>query len=131
MPVAKYVEHITLNNVQKFDEPFGPGYQVVFDTTIPVKGYSEIRVWVHVMIRDYQTQAAGPDTQLKVRFLHPFHGNKDEFDYESGTVQTWDGASFVDGYIVKPVIGNELRLICAPVNMPPGPYDVYMTYYLV
>jgi hypothetical protein len=128
--VIKYVELISEQNVPKFDEPFGPGGPVVFDKKLLVKGYSEIRVWVHVFIRNYQAQPIAADSRLKVRFMHDF-ANGNSFDYDSGTVQSWAGASYIDGYVVKPIIGNELRVICEPVNLPPGPYDVHMTYYLV
>jgi hypothetical protein len=128
--VGKYVELLAQYNVATFSEPIGPGYPEVFDQVIDVEGYSEIRVWVHVFIRDYQTQPIGPDTQLKVRFMHQFV-NGNSFDYDSGTVTTWAGCSYINGYIAKPIIGKKLRILGVPIHMPPGPYDIIVTYYLV
>jgi hypothetical protein len=33
--------------------------------------------------------------------------------------------------VARILIGNQLRLVCHPENLPPGPYKLYVTYYLV
>jgi hypothetical protein len=33
--------------------------------------------------------------------------------------------------VAKPVIGDTVRILCGAKNMPPGPYKIHATYYLV
>jgi hypothetical protein len=61
--------------------------------------------------------------------MHSF-GSGNSFDYELGTL-TSDVTSYIDGYVARPIIGNRLRVLCHPENLPPGPYNIYATYYLV
>ena len=128
--MTKYVEFVSIDNLANFPEPVGPGYPEVFDKTFETKGYSEARVWVWVNIHNYQTNPIRANSQLDVRFLHQFSSG-DSFDYEEGTITGIAGFSSIYGYVSKPIIGDETRIICHPLNLPPGPYDVRATYYLV
>jgi hypothetical protein len=39
--------------------------------------------------------------------------------------------SYINGVATAPIIGEHLRIICTPESLPPGPYSVFVTYYLV
>lgn len=128
-PKTKYVELIANQPLAAPSEPFGPGYQVLFDQTIPVKGWKEICVWVHVFVDNYETTPINTsDAELNLRFMHKFTGG--EFDYERDSFST-DVTSYIDGYTIQPVIGEQLRLLCEPRHLPPGPYRLTVTYLLV
>ncbi len=126
---TRYVVLIERHRVPAFEEPFGPGYQVVFDEEIETAGFAEIRVWVHVSVENYEADPVTRDSLLTVRFLHRFPGGS--FDYEEGTIPWNRATSFINGYVSKPIIGDTLRLLCRATDMPPGPYRIHVTYYLV
>jgi hypothetical protein len=126
---TKYVELIALDNVPAFAEPIGPGYQVAFDETIATAGFSEIRLWVHIFATNYETTPVTSAARLTVRFMHQFGGGS--FHYEEGTIPYNGVTSYINGYCAQPIIGDRLRLWCHPENLPPGPYQLYVTYYLV
>jgi hypothetical protein len=126
---TEYHELIMLDNLPAFEEPFGAGYSVVFDKTIETAGFSEIRVWVHVFSKDYQNHPITPDAKLHVRFMHQF--KMGSFDYAEETIGYNGVTSYINGFCAKPIIGDNLRLLCKPENLPPGPYRVAVTYYLV
>lgn len=125
---TRYVVLIQRQHVPAFEEPFGPGYQVVFDEKIETAGFAEIRVWVHVFVENYEANPVTQNSLLTVRFMHQFPGGS--FGYEEGTI-TSNVTSYIDGYLAKPIIGDKLRLVCSASNMPPGPYNIHVTYYLV
>jgi hypothetical protein len=132
MPASetKYVELLSQQDVPALPTPFGAGYPVLFDETIDTHGYSEIRVWVHVFVRDYAAHPVTSNTKLALRFMHTFFGSN-SFDYEEAQLP-WKGVtSYINGYTVKPLLGDKLRLLCHPDNLPTGPYDIYVTYCLV
>ena len=127
LTLTKFVEPIKDQTIAALTEPFGPGYQVLFDLLVNVDGWKEIRVWVHVIF-----DGGGPvtsSTQLELRFMHGFtHGS---FDYEL-TTMPWNGfTSYINGYAIKPIIGKQLRLLCRPVNLPPLPCRLSVSYLLV
>ena len=122
---TRYVELIARHYV---DEPFGPAHPVVFDEEFETAGFSEIRVWVHISVENYDTDPVTPDSRLTVRFYHRFPGGS--FGYEEGAISS-SVTSYIDGYLVKPIIGDRLRLACRATDMPPGPYRIDVTYYLV
>jgi hypothetical protein len=126
---TKYGVLVSRFNVEKFDTPFGPGYEVVFDEVIDTKGYNEVRVWVHVFVDSYQTNPVTNAAQLQVRFMHQFPGGS--FDYERATLGWNNVTSYINGDAVKPVLGEKLRVLCNPRNLPTGPYDISVTYLLV
>lgn len=128
-PQTEYHELIMLDNLPAFEEPFGAGYPVVFDKIIDTTGFSEVRVWVHVFANDYKDHPITPDAKLHVRFMHQFKIGS--FDYAKETIGYNGVTSYIDGFCAQPVIGNSLRLLCHPENLPPGPYKVGVTYYLV
>ena len=128
--MTEYSELVSLDNVANFSEPIGPGYPEVFDKTFKTKGFSEIRIWVWVSVLAYETTPIAANSTLEVRFMHQF-GSHDSFDYEKGTITGIAGFSAIYGYVSKPAIGNETRVVCHPTNMPPGPYDIRVTCYLV
>lgn len=128
-PKTKYVELITNQTLASASEPFGPGYQVLFDQIISVKGWKEICVWVHAFVDNYETTPINTaEALLNLRFMHKFSGG--EFDYEKDSFET-DVTSYIDGYTIQPIIGEQLRLLCEPKNLPPGPYRLTVTYLLV
>ncbi len=129
-PRTKFVELITDKLLADVQNPFGPGYPVLFDNTVDVTGWREIRVWVHVFVENYETTPiVTSQCRLQMRFMHNFGGGN-AFDYETATLTT-DCTSYIDGYAAKPIIGNKVRLLCHPENLPPGPYRLSVTYLLV
>jgi hypothetical protein len=124
-PKTKYIELFANHPLAAASEPFGPGYPVLFDRTITVKGWKKIRVWVHVFVDNYETTPINTaDALLNLRFMHRFTGG--EFDYEKDSFNT-EFTSYINGYSAQPLIGNQLRLVCAPQNLPPGPYRLSVT----
>jgi len=132
MPASetKYVELVSETGVAALPEPFGAGYPVVFDKTIDTTGYGEIRVWVHVFVSSYAAHPVTSNTKLTLRFMHRFCGSNC-FDYEEAELPWKHVTSYINGYAARPVIGDKLRLLCHPDNLPAGPYDIYVTYCLV
>lgn len=128
-PLTKYVEPIKNQAIAVLPTPFGPGYEVLFDSPISVDGWKEIRVWVHVFVDNYAGTPVTAAAQLELRFMHGFTGGS--FDYEKATIPWNNVTSYINGYVVKPLIGKQLRLLCHPVSLPPPPYRLSMTYLLV
>lgn len=129
-PLTKYMELVTKMGAPDFDYPVGPGYAVVFDKTVATKGYREIRVWVHIFITNYETTPVTSSAKLNVRFMHQF-GQGNSFDFAQ-TELGWNGVtSYIDGYAAQRIIGDKTRIMCHPTNLPAGPYDIFVTCYLV
>lgn len=124
-----YVELFKDKFITGATQPVGPGYDVLFDERVKVDGWTEIRVWVHVFIEKYSTTPLTSAAKLQLRFMHDF--GRDSFDYESADIPFGGVTSYIDGYAIKPIIGRELRLLCHPIGMPPGPYTMSVTYLLV
>jgi hypothetical protein len=127
--LTKYVEPIKNQAIAVLATPFGPGYEVLFDSTIPVDGWKEIRVWVHVFVDNYAATPVTSAAQLEVRFMHVFTGGS--FDYEKAVIHWNQVTSYINGYSVKPIIGKQVRLLCHPISLPPPPYRLTMSYLLV
>ncbi len=127
--LTKYVEPIKDQTIAVLAEPFGPGYQVLFDLNVNVDGWKDIRVWVQVMYLDSAAPPVTAATQLELRLMHNFfHGS---MDYEKTTIP-WNGfTSYINGYAIRPVIGKQLRLLCHPVSLPSLPCQLTVTYLLV
>jgi hypothetical protein len=132
--VPKYVELVRNDNIPNFPTPISPGFHEVFDNIIDTTGWREIRVWVHVFIENYASTPVTSAARLNVRFLHPFGrqlGGGGQFDYARRTIYWNNLTSFINGYVTVPLIGDRLRILCTPENLPTGPYSVFVTYYLV
>lgn len=127
--LTKFVEPIKNEAVTVPATPFGPGYEVLFDSVIPVDGWKEIRVWVHVFVDNYAATPVTSSAQLELRFMHNFTGGS--FDYEKATIPWNHVTSYIDGYAARPIIGKQIRLLCHPVSLPPPPYRLSITYLLV
>ncbi len=127
--LTKFVEPIKNEAIAAPATPFGPGYEVLFDSTIAVDGWKEIRVWAHVFVDNYAATPVTSSAQLELRFMHAFTGGS--LDYEKATIPWNHATSYINGYVIKPIIGNQLRLLCHPVSLPPPPYRLTMTYLLV
>jgi len=127
---AQYVELISNQVITAPTQPFGPGYDVLFDSEIPVIGWKDVRVWVHVFVENYETTPVTSATKLELRFMHNFVG-ANSFDYEKVTLPYNNVTSYINGYSIQPIIGSKLRLLCHPINLPAGPYRVSVTYLLV
>lgn len=126
---TQYVELVKNQTIATPSYPVGPGYEVLLDSEIKVDGWKEIRVWVHLFVENYATTPITSAAKLELRFMHNFSGGS--FDYEKITFP-WDGVtSYMNGYVVKPIIGKELRLYLHPINLPPHPYRLSVTYLLV
>ncbi len=128
--LTEYVELFKDKALLGPTNPFGPGYDVLFDKKIKVDGWKEIRVWVHVFIENYAATPLTGAANLELRFMHDF-GASNSFDYEKAEIPFTGVTSYIDGYTVKPVIGKELRLLCHPTYLPAGPYTLSVTYLLV
>ena len=126
--MSEYVVLLEENDVAALDEPFGPGYPVVFDQAVNTEGHSEIRIWVHVFAKNYEVTPITTDTRLIVRLMHQFPGGS--FDYERQAIKS-KVTSYINGYVAKPIIGDTVRILCGARNMPTGPYKIHVTYYLV
>jgi hypothetical protein len=137
MPATQPVSFSLTNYVELFKDeslpgpitPFGPGYDVLFDTKIEVDGWKEIRLWVHVFIDNYTTTPLTANANLQMRFMHDCGSGS--FDYEIANIHFNGTTSYINGYAIKPIIGKELRLLCHPTNLPTGPYTLGVTYLLV
>jgi hypothetical protein len=127
---TKYVELIKNKNLAAPLTPFGPGYDVLFDEKVPVAGWKEIRVWVHVFVDNYMATPVTAATRLELRFMHDFAGSN-SFDYEVAELPYNHVTSYINGYSIQPLLGKEVRLLCHPVDLPPGPYELSVTYLLV
>jgi hypothetical protein len=131
LPATKYVELFKDKRLKAPTQPVGPGYDVLFDEKLKVDGWKEIRVWVHVFVENYASTPVTNAAHLQLRFMHDFGaGARDSFDYESADIGFNGFTSYIDGYAVKPIIGKELRLLCHPTDLPPGPYLLSVTYML-
>lgn len=128
LALTKYAEPIKNQTIAALAAPFGPGYEVLFDLPVPVDGWKEIRVWVHVFVDNYAGTPVTASAQLELRFMHTFTGGS--FDYEKATIAWNHVTSYINGYVVKPMIGKALRLLCHPVSLPPPPYHLTVTYLL-
>jgi hypothetical protein len=127
--LTKYVELFKDESLLGSTTPFGPGYDVLFDTKIEVDGWKEIRLWVRVFIDNYATTPLTASVNLQMRFMHDFFGGS--LDYETANIHFHGDISSIHGYVIKPIIGKELRLLCHPTNLPAGPYTLGVTYLLV
>jgi hypothetical protein len=128
--LTRYVELFKDKPLAGPTDPFGPGYDVLFDATLKVEGWKEIRVWTHVFIDNYASTPLTNAAHLELRFMHDFSIG-DSFDYERADIPFTGLTSYIDGYAVKPLIGNKLRLLCHPNGLPAGPYRLSVTYLLV
>jgi len=126
---TRYVELIARGNIPAVPEPIGPGYGILFDETIPSSGFHELRLWVHLFVRDFAADPVTPNTRLILRFMHCFD-RAESFDYEQRTLSS-NVTSYINGYGCVPVIGDRTRVLCHPENLPSGPYDLYVTCYLL
>ncbi len=128
--VRKYVELLRNDNAPTFSPPL----HEVFDQTIDVGDWNEIRLWVHVFVSNYATTPVTAAAKLNVQFFHVFGmqlGGGGQFPY-SNAVIPWDGVtSYINGYVSAPIIGEQLRILCYAESLPPGPYELFVTYYLV
>ena len=127
--MTKYVEAIKNQALAVLPTPFGAGYEVLFDSSVPVDGWKEIRVWVHVFVDNYEATPVTAAAHLELRFMHGFSGGS--FDYDKATIPWNHVTSYINGYVARPIIGQEVRLVCHPVSLPPPPYRLSMTYLLV
>ena len=123
--LTKYVEAIKNQAVAAL----APGYEILFDSTVSVDGWKEIRVWVHVFVDNYAGTPVTAAARLELRFMHNFTGGS--FDYDKATIPWNNVTSYINGYAAKPIIGKQIRLLCHPVGLPPPPYRLSMTYLLV
>jgi len=128
--LSRYVEVFKGKSILGPTTPFGPGYDILFDATLKVDGWKEIRVWTHVFIENFTATPLTDAARLGLRFLHEF-GTGDSFDYESADLPFSGITSYISGYAIKPLIGTKLRLLCHPVGLPAGPYTMSLTYLLV
>ena len=128
--LTKYVELFKDKRLLGPTTPFGPGYDVLFDSKIKVDGWKEIRLWVHVFVENYAASPLTAAANLQVRFMHNF-GSGNSFDYATADIPFNGVTSYIDGYSIQPILGKELRLLCHPTGLPAGPYTLSVTCLLV
>ena len=128
--IRKYVELLRNDDVTAFPPPL---YEM-FDKTINTKDWSEIRLWVHVFVSNYATTPVTASAKLNVSFFHIFGitlGGGGSYPY-SNAVIPWNGfTSYINGFVSAPIIGEKLRIVCFAEDLPTGPYQLFVTYYLV
>jgi hypothetical protein len=127
---TKYVELLRDDNVASFPPPL----HAVVDKIIDTAGARDIRVWVHVFVKNYAQTPVTAAAKLNVRFLHTFGGQLGgggQFDYLQATIPWNHVTSYINGYVAAPIIGDKLRILCIADGVPAGPYQVFVTYYLV
>ena len=127
---AEYIELVRQDGLAAFPPPL----HALCDKIIDTKRYAEIRIWVHVFVRGYEHAQVTEATKLKVRFMHVFGqqlGGGGQFDYTQRTIPWNYVTSYINGYVTAPIIGDMLRILVIPEGLPSGPYDVFVTYYLV
>jgi len=127
---TKYVELIREDNLMSFSPPLSAVCDKIIDTT----DYREIRLWVHVFVQNFAQAPVTAATKLHVRFLHVFGhqlGGGGQFDYMQRTIPWSQVTSYINGSVTAALIGDKLRILCTPESLPPGPYDVFVSYYLV
>lgn len=125
--LTKYVEPI---KDQPLAEPESIGdYKIFFDLPIAVEGWKEIRVYVYVNVVNGVTTPVTKSAKLELRFMHV--SSKTSIDYDAATLPWNEQGGHIYGYAMKPVIGKNMRIICHPVGLPPGPYRITVTYLLV
>jgi hypothetical protein len=128
--VRKYVELLRNDSAPTFSPPL---YEV-FDKTIDTADWNEIRLWVHVFVTNYATTPVTAAAKLKGEFFHVFGivlGGGGQFPYRESVIP-WNGfTSYINGYVSAPIIGEKLRIVCLAENLPAGPYELFVTYYLV
>ena len=88
----------------------------------------------HVFITNYATTPLTAAAKLRVEFLHVFGitlGGGGQYQY-SQPIIPWNGVtSYINGYVSAPIIGEKLRILRLAENLPAGPYQLFVTYYLV
>ena len=132
--MPKYVELVKLENIPSLGTPLSPGSSKVFDSVVDVTGWREIRLWVHVFIENYAATPLTSAAKLHVRFLHTFGhqlGGGGQFEYTRRTIYWNQVTSYINGSATALLIGDRVRILCTPEALPPGPYSVFVTYYLV
>jgi hypothetical protein len=103
------------------------GLPTVGEYAIETLGYSEIRVFVNVFVENYKTTPIH-NAKLKMRFFHNVAGGSWNYaDFSANSVVT----SYIQGFTSQKIFGKSLRLWIWSENMPPGPYTVEVTYYLI
>jgi hypothetical protein len=126
---TRYVELITKKNIAKFAEPV-PKFYVAFDEMVDTAGFSEIRLWACIrVINSVATPILG-NAKVNVQFIHQRTSDNIPLAYSQDVI-TSKMTSDIYGFLAIPIIGNSVEILGNPVNMPPGPYDLYVTYYLV
>jgi hypothetical protein len=127
---TKYVELVRQENLASFPPPLN----AVFDQVVDTADWKEIRVYVNIFVQNYGQNPVTAATKLNLRFMHVFGhqlGGGGQFDYMQRTISWNQVTSYINGYVTAPLIGDKLRILCIPESLPPGPYDVFVTYYLV
>ncbi len=121
----KYVELIH-KQVQAFESPYG--IPQIFETTIDVEGYSEIRIFIHVFAENYTYTPITSKTSIKATLYHCVSSGSWAYSEE---VITSDVTSYINGWFSEKLIGDTLRIVAFAHDFPAGPYTVTVTYYLV
>jgi hypothetical protein len=126
LPGTKFVELISNQTLTTL--PVIAGVPSLFEQNINVDGWKEIRLWVNVMVDNYQRTPITPAAKLHITFFHTTATAS--ADYEEADIPK-KVTSYIGGYVIKPIIGKDLRIFCYPVSMPPPPYRLTATYLLV
>lgn len=126
---TRYVKFISKKNVAKFDEPV-PKFYVAFNEAIDTTDFSEIRLWVHIRVINFAATPILGNAKINVQFIHQRTTDNIPLAYAEDVI-TSKMTSDIYGFLAMPIIGNSVEILGNPVNMPIGPYDLDVTYYLV
>ncbi len=120
----KYVD-LGPQNVNAFKINYG--LPQVGEYTIETLGYSEIRFFVNVFVEKYKSNPI-KNAKINMRFFNNVQGGSwDYADYSTKSVVT----SYIQGWTTQKIYGKSTRVWVWAENMPPGPYTITVTYYLI
>ena len=126
-PVLPRFATLAVHDVHDFPSPFG--VPLVGEYTFDTMGYSEIRVFARVFVKNYQTTPIPPGkATLSLMVCHGAGLSSIQVATKK-VVSTVTGE--ISGSLTDKLLGPHTRLLITAEHMPPGPYTVEVTYYLL
>ena len=123
--MAKYVELIN-KKVNTLDAPYG--IPLIFEETIDTANYSEIRMFIHVFIENYNQTPLTINSVIAATLCH--NVSSGSWPYSNKEIK-FSVTSYIDGWFSEKIIGNKVRVVASAKNFPKGPYTLSASYYLV
>jgi hypothetical protein len=113
------------SKIQSFEVKYG--IPSVGEYTIETLGYSEIRFFVSIFVDNYKITPM-KNAKMNMRFFNNTQrGSWDYAEYSTNSIVT----SYIQGWTIQKVYGKSTRIWVWTENMPPGPYTIDVTYYLI